>query len=102
MAIKKQSCAFHEDRRAIGVCVITSKPICAECSTRYEGVNYSKEGLRILKERRAAAAGQARKGGGVVILLSVLVSPVLLYGVYLFYRVAMARIIDLQQVSFYD
>lgn len=53
MAIEKRMCAFHADRLAIGVCVETKMPICGECSTRYEGVNYSKEGLRRLQARRA-------------------------------------------------
>ena len=41
MAIEKRMCAFHPDRLAIGICVETKVPICGECSTRYEGVNYS-------------------------------------------------------------
>jgi hypothetical protein len=55
MVIARHTCVHHPDRLAIGVCVITRQPICAECSTRYEGFNYSKEGLRILQQRRASA-----------------------------------------------
>ncbi len=102
MAIKKQVCAFHPERHAIGVCVITKRPICAECSTRYEGVNYSKEGLRILKEQRTAAMGQSQKSHRVVTLLSVLTAPLLFYMVILFHRLAMKSLIDLQQFSFLD
>jgi|GEM_PF-5275869 len=43
-----RQCAKHPNRRAIGVCVITKQPICSECSTRHNGVNYSKEGLASL------------------------------------------------------
>lgn len=102
VVIKRQMCAFHQDRAAIGVCVITKQPICAECSTRYEGVNYSKEGLRILKQRRTATAARAQKGNRAILPLSLLASPVLLYAVYLFYRVTLMMLIDLQQISFYE
>lgn len=97
MAIRKQMCVNHPDRPAIGVCMITKKPICAECSTRYEGVNYSQEGLRILQERRAQTA--TRLGGwqrlaavGVVCL-----SPLFFYLLYLSYFVAFRAVIDLMQ-----
>ena len=55
MVIRKKFCINHPERPAIGICVITGKAICEECSTRYEGVNYSKEGLEILRTRRARA-----------------------------------------------
>lgn len=54
MALKKTFCLNHPDRPAIGICVITGQAICEECCTRYEGVNYSREGLRILQARRKA------------------------------------------------
>lgn len=99
MALLKQMCANHVDRIAIGVCVITKAPICAECSTRYEGVNYSKEGLEIFKERRAseASGGTGLKFGGVV--LAVILSPLLLYAHYLFFHLTISFFIDLQQLD---
>lgn len=60
MALKQAHCANHPGRLAIGVCVETGKPVCGECSTRYNGVNYSREGLEIMLARRRreeAAAG---------------------------------------------
>ncbi len=57
MALKKTYCVNHSDRPAVGVCVITRQPVCEECTTRYEGVNYSRAGLAILKARRASEAG---------------------------------------------
>jgi hypothetical protein len=95
-------CVNHADRPAIGVCVMTRKGICAECSTRYEGVNYSKEGLAILKERRAAAA--KRQGGErhLAAALAVLGSPLCLYLLYLFYVMAFTALVDVQQFEFME
>ncbi len=59
--IRRQFCHNHPGRQAIGECVITHQPVCSECSTRYEGVNYSKEGLRILQERRRAAEQNGKR-----------------------------------------
>lgn len=62
MALRKTFCVNHPDRPAIGVCVETHKPICGECATRYDGVNYSREGLEILRRRRERerAGGSSR------------------------------------------
>ena len=86
MAIEQRFCTNHPQRPAIGVCVMTRRPICSECSTRYEGVNYSKEGLRLLQEQRAAQRNKSGKGAaGVTALLMWGSSPVLLYMMYLWY-----------------
>jgi hypothetical protein len=85
LAIEKKTCANHPDRPAIGVCVITRKAICAECSTRYEGVNYSKEGLRILQARRASQAKRAGSKGGILAWGAALLSPLFLFLLYAFY-----------------
>lgn len=77
MAIERKYCTNHPDRVAIGLCMVTRKPICAECSTRYNGVNYSREGLEILRERRRRLA--ARKGGVKIphlVLLGVFMSGI--------------------------
>jgi hypothetical protein len=95
MAIKRNMCIHHPDRPAIGVCVITKEPICAECSTRYEGVNYSKEGLRILQERRAAAARKLGASKRFLAAALVLLSPALFYLLYLFYFVSFRLLTDL-------
>jgi|GEM_PF-7126872 hypothetical protein len=55
MAIKRDFCINHPDRLAIGRCVVTHHPICTECSTQYDGVNYSREGLEIMRRSRNAA-----------------------------------------------
>ncbi len=96
MAIQKHMCVNHSDRPAICVCVITKEAICAECSTRYEGVNYSKEGLVILKQRRAEASAKTGKGH-LVLLAAILVCPLLLYAHYLFFHLSSSVLVDLQQ-----
>jgi hypothetical protein len=92
MAIQQRYCIHHPQRPAIGICVMTHKPICGECSTRYEGVNYSKEGLLLLQQQRAAAAGQGHGGQMTVGFLAFFLTPGLLYLMYLSYA-AMARIL---------
>ncbi len=63
-------CAVHEDRPAIGVCIITQRPVCAACSTPYKGVNYSKEGLKVLLEReRGEQESLDRPPLGLVLLM---------------------------------
>jgi hypothetical protein len=84
MAIAQRFCVNHPQRAAIGICVMTRKPICGECSTRYEGVNYSREGLELLRQQRAQSQ---KKGSGLSIaVLSVIVgAPVAGYLLFLAY-----------------
>lgn len=80
----QKTCVNHTGRRAIGVCIVTSQPICAECSTRYRGVNYSKQGLEILKQQREATSltgGRAK----LIRLSAVVLSPILLCSMFLFF-----------------
>jgi hypothetical protein len=85
MAITERFCANHPQRPAIGVCVMTHKPMCGECSTRYEGVNYSKEGLRLLQQQRAEAKRAGRGGRRRAVISGIVwcLSPALLYLMYL-------------------
>ena len=87
MAIQRRFCANHPQRAAIGVCVITGVAICGECSTRYEGVNYSKEGLAILHARRAQAGNRPHR---LLTVLAWIASPVLLLLLYLAYWLSAA------------
>jgi hypothetical protein len=97
MAIRSAYCKYHPDRRAIGVCVVLKVPICAECSTRYEGVNYSKEGLRILRERRAAQTERGRWRRALTWVALWAAAPVL-FGLLCFqYFFVMRCLIDLAQ-----
>lgn len=85
MSIERKYCNNHPERLAIGICVETKKPICGECSTRYNGVNYSKEGLIILQaRRRTAESGDNRDlGWHKVVVAAVFLSPIL-YFLYFF------------------
>jgi len=51
----------------LGRCVATGRFVCAECSTRLNGINYSPEGLALLRRRREAAnrpdGGRSRTWG---------------------------------------
>jgi hypothetical protein len=93
MAIQRRFCKNHPDRPAIGVCIITHEAICSECSTRYEGVNYSKEGLRILQERRRGADRPRPASAQNIILL--LFSPLMLLLLYWSYYSLVATLISL-------
>lgn len=75
MAIKRDYCMNHPDRPAIGRCVITRNPICAECSTTYDGVNYSREGLEILRRSRIAPTGDHWLRQNLWLLIFTLLSP---------------------------
>ena len=48
------ACAFHADREALGVCVACRARVCAECTTKVEGINYC---VRCLAERAQEAEG---------------------------------------------
>jgi hypothetical protein len=90
--ITQRFCINHSQRPAIGICVMTRVPICSECSTRYEGVNYSKEGLALLRREREAAPKRRRR---LLLVLAWIASPVMLYLVYLSYWIAAEAIINL-------
>ncbi|MBN1809369.1 MAG: hypothetical protein JW909_09905 [Planctomycetes bacterium] len=95
MALKKEMCINHPDRPAIGVCVMTGKAICAECSTRYEGVNYSKEGLRMLQAQRALEAGSTDAPGMLFTVGMIVLSPLFLFLLYLFYYYSLEALLNI-------
>lgn len=96
MAISR-TCSKHPDRMAIGVCVVTRQPICSECSTRYQGINYSAEGLAQLlaqEKRQREQSGRSRVWVGY---LAFLCAPLLLWLVYLEFSSVGQWLIDLIQ-----
>lgn len=97
MAIKRQMCVNHPERAAIGVCMMTKRPICAECSTRYEGVNYSKEGLEVLRRQREAKKASVAGRNHIGIVLGVLSFLPLVYLLFFFYKLTFTTLIDFQQ-----
>lgn len=51
------ACAFHAEREALGVCVACRSRVCAECTTKVEGINYC---VRCLAQRAQAEATPER------------------------------------------
>lgn len=90
MAIERRYCRNHPDRIAIGVCVETGKPICGECSTRYNGVNYSREGLEIMLHRRREAL--LRRGVRIPRLVA---AAVVMFGVAFFAYYLLGRLLTI-------
>jgi hypothetical protein len=45
------SCHYHPDRPAIGVCMRCRRVICADCTTRVDGVNHCHACLSALGRR---------------------------------------------------
>lgn len=97
MAELQRHCQTHPDRRAIGVCVMTGEAICAECSTRYEGVNYSRRGLEMLHAQRAREQERAGAGERAVRIVALGLSPLMVLALYAFFRTALALLIDIGQ-----
>lgn len=76
-------CDRHPQRLAVGVCVVTRRAICRECSTQYQGVNYSKEGLEQLL---AGQRRQQHRRGWLDRLLFILLLAALPLSLYLTYQ----------------
>ena len=102
MAIKRQLCVNHPDRPAIGICMVTKRPICAECSTRYEGVNYSKEGLALLKKERQAEKKTKSGNRPVSIVLAMLAFLLLVAAMFYMYKTTFIGLIDMKQAVFQE
>jgi len=54
------ACQSHADREAIGVCVACRARICAECSTKVDGINHCVRCLAALAAPAPARAPAAR------------------------------------------
>lgn len=91
-------CFRHEDRAAIGVCVVTGRAICAECSTQYRGVNYSKEGLAQFLAEQRSRSGAGRPALWVLIIL-VLASPLAVYMSWLSLETVGQLLVDMMQAG---
>lgn len=99
MVLKKANCVNHPTRIAMGICVITKKAICAECSTQYEGVNYSKEGLKILLEQRDNSSNKRGIDERAFEMAIAGLSPVFFYLLYLVYYYGFLTLINLSQIE---
>ena len=70
-------CRNHPDRPAVAICVSCGKPVCAACSTRWEGMHHC---ISCLAARRAAAGdrGAVLRAVGMALLALALAAGVTL------------------------
>jgi hypothetical protein len=70
-------CRNHPDRPAVAICVSCGKPVCAACSTRWEGMHHC---ISCLAARRAAASdrGAVLRAVGMALLALALAAGVTL------------------------
>ncbi|MBX9656713.1 hypothetical protein K2Y11_24105 [bacterium] len=99
MALTRRNCMNHPERAAIGICVITQKPICGECATRIDGVNYSKEGLRILQERRNTSRGKVDWKARLFVMALVIAVPFSAALLFQFYEAGLHFMVDMDQME---
>lgn len=61
-----RTCRHHPERAAVAVCVRCREPVCADCTTKIEGINFCAPCLR----RKADAAPKPERTSrpGVVVL----------------------------------
>lgn len=97
LALKRQACANHPDRDALGVCVATRQPLCSECATLHEGVLHSRQALEDLRQARTQAAA----GDGVMLrwLLAAALALPMLAGMWLFFKWNLEGVIHLLQYT---
>lgn len=48
LVMQAAACAFHSEREALGVCVSCRARVCAECTTKVDGINHC---VRCLAQR---------------------------------------------------
>jgi hypothetical protein len=61
------ACRNHADREAIGVCVVCRVRVCAECSTKVEGINRCVDCLaKAAGEAKPAAVARKPGRGGAI------------------------------------
>ena len=77
--------------------MITHRPMCAACSTPHNGVNYSKEGLRVVLERERSAAEPREKLPVVFLILTLAAFPICLLVSVSFWHASGQFVIDFMQ-----
>ena len=55
------TCFYHPDRQGVGICMSCGKVVCADCSTRIDGINHCSLCLEAL-ERQSRAQGTKSRG----------------------------------------
>jgi hypothetical protein len=63
-------CHYHPDRHGIGVCMRCGRVICAECTTRLDGINHCHGCLEVLSVRPAPPSHAPRGGQWTIFFLS--------------------------------
>ena len=58
------TCVHHPDRPGHALCMACGKPVCAECATDWEGINYC---APCVAQRRSAVRSGGRLPGFVVL-----------------------------------
>ena len=64
------TCANHPDREALGICVRCRTRVCAECSTKVDGINYCVSCLATLAAEKDARKAEAQATPAAVAWLS--------------------------------
>ena len=62
-------CTYHRDRPGIGICMRCRAVICAECSTRLEGINYCHACLKALGRKTDSSGGRFASLMAAVLIL---------------------------------
>jgi hypothetical protein len=80
-------CKNHPDRDGVGICVPCRRVVCADCSTRLDGINHCRECLEAKIGKARRAPGRSRKAvervaaaGFVLVAYLVLVGAFYLVG----------------------
>jgi hypothetical protein len=62
-------CTYHRDRPGVGVCMRCRSVICAECTTRVDGINHCHACLKELGGTAAVASGRRISGIAAALLI---------------------------------
>jgi hypothetical protein len=73
------NCCLHPQRKAIGLCVQCRIPICSECSTRIDGINYCQSCLSTLHQPQSAGNLQPHRQFSLSNFLLILAGGLLIW-----------------------
>ena len=76
------SCFLHPERKAIGLCVLCRTPICSECSTRVDGINYCQSCLSTLRQPQGTKTLRPCRQFSLSNLLLILAGGLLIWGTF--------------------
>lgn len=67
-------CKNHSDRQAYAVCKSCHSPICAECATRWNGINYCQPCLLTIRD--SASIAQPKRTWMITMISVILISAI--------------------------